>query len=470
MRLERIASLRSRAPQRSVRDPAMGTNGSSLLLVLPLPLRYDPEGNLLIESQAANGLERWAENFDRFVAACVLTPDHVLRSRTSVVWRPVGELACADRVDVIPLPWAYRPTLYFRHFRETRRLLRELIQRSTYLVFGIGFLWGDWAALGCLEAVRMGRGYAVWTDQVDYQIIRSSAETKPLLRRFYGKHILSNATKFFHHHLIRKSRLGLFHGMDCYEAYAKKCTNPHVVHNIHMKRTDAISHDRLEAKAAEIESGCPLRIGYAGRADASKGAFDWIETIKSVVDAGLDVQATWLGDGPRLAEMKTAVEGMGLVPRVQLPGFVSDREAVLEFLKNTHVLMFCHKVPESPRVLVEALNCGTPIVGYDCPFARDLVSKHRWGILTSKNDRQALANMIRSLDAHRLDLAAMIRSTWSAPSIYNDVAVFRHRSDLIKEHLCAERRMRPQAEPRGHRTRGPSDQPPRRWMGRSSTR
>lgn len=412
-----------------------GQRHSSILLVLPLSVQYDEEGRLMVESQAANGLERWAENFESVTAACILTPESAIRPRSSVVWRRVDELSCAHRTEVIALPWAYKFGAFVRHYRKTRRLLRELISRSKYLVFGIGYLWGDWAALACLEALRQKRPYAVWTDLVDYQVLRWEAEGKPWMRGLYRKYILSTSVKYYHHHLIRQCKLGLFHGMDCYRAYAPFCANPQVVHNIHLKPHDAISPERREAKVEELRSGCPIRIGYVGRAEASKGAMDWLEVVRFLVESGHDVHATWLGDGPILAEMRSRVEDFRLGDRVRLPGFVADRTEVLDFLKGSHLLVFCHKVPESPRVLIESLVCGTPIVGYESPYPRDLIEDHGWGKLTPPHDVHALARAIGGLDHDRGELAEMVSRTSFAAPVFNDEAVFRHRSDLIKTYL-----------------------------------
>jgi glycosyltransferase involved in cell wall biosynthesis len=410
---------------------------SSLLLILPLPLRYDEEGCLMIESQAANGLERWADHFDKVTAACILTPDSQLETRTSVAWRRVQDLRSAHRVEVIPLPWAYKPALFMSHYKKTRDLLRDRISDATYLCFGIGFLWGDWAALGCFLAIRQRKPYAVWTDLVDHHVVRYAAEGAPLLRHVYRKYVLSNMIRLVHSYLIKRSHLGLFHGKDCYEAYAPLSSNPHVVHNIHLKRQDAISADRLAFKAAEIRSGGPIRLGYVGRADASKGVSDWLDAVRMLVDSGHAVEATWLGDGPELAKMRTTAERMRLANHIHLPGFVRDRGQVLEFLKNTHILMFCHKVPESPRALIESLVCGAPIVGYDSPYPRDLIGEHRCGSLTPQHDVHSLVQAIRALDHDRDQLAKMVMRTSFAPELYNDEAVFRHRSELIKTHLPA---------------------------------
>ena len=368
-------------------------------------------------------------------AACILTPDRKLNARSSWTWRPVHDLSCVDRVEVIPLPWAYRPLLFMRHYAATRKLLKHLIEKASYLFFGIGYTWGDWAALGCLEAIRQRRPYAVWTDLVDYQVIRFNAEKKSLLRRIYGKYVHAASVKHYHYYLIAHSGLGLFHGRDCFDAYAPICSNPQVVHNIHLKRHDAISVQRLDSKVAEIRARDPLRVGYVGRADASKGAMDWLDVIKRLVSSGVNLEATWLGDGPLMTELRARAHAMGLDDRVRFPGFVADRDQVLEFLRNCHLLVFCHKVPESPRVLIESLVCGTPIVGYDSPYPRDLIAGKAWGKLSPQHDIAALAEVIAQLDQDRESLAEMMASTSSSAPIFNDEAVFRHRSDLIKKYL-----------------------------------
>ena len=41
------------------------------------------------------------------------------------------------------------------------------------------------------------------------------------MRGLYRKYILSTSVKYYHYYLIRQCKLGLFHGMDCYRAYAR---------------------------------------------------------------------------------------------------------------------------------------------------------------------------------------------------------------------------------------------------------
>ena len=104
--------------------------------------------------------------------------------------------------------------------------------------------------------------------------------------------------------MIRRAALGLFHGRETYDAYAPFCQQPQLVHDIHVKKSDHIGPDDLIRKQQQAGSG-PLRIVYAGRADPMKGPLDWIEVLATLAHRGMDFRASWLGDGPLLAEMRS---------------------------------------------------------------------------------------------------------------------------------------------------------------------
>ena len=154
---------------------------------------------------------------------------------------------------------------------------------------------------------------------------------------------------------------------------------------------------------------------------------------KSIGPARL--QATWLGDGPLLESARELVRELGLESAVQFRGFVADRAEILSFLRAQDVFAFCHVTPESPRCLIEALISGLPIVGYDSSYARELVEGRGGALLSAIGDPVALASNLIGLAEEPV---ALERLTWQAAGnrgIYNDEAVFRHRSDLIKRYL-----------------------------------
>ena len=135
-----------------------GTMPGSMYLVLPVPFRLE-RGEVYVEAQAANGLDRWADNFAQVTVAAPVVPEALLGSLAGVRWLPVAGLEHRSRIVCQPLPWAYTPGAFLRARAATIAAIRAEIERAQHLQFAIGGLVGDWAAVAALEAGKMGRRY-----------------------------------------------------------------------------------------------------------------------------------------------------------------------------------------------------------------------------------------------------------------------------------------------------------------------
>lgn len=406
----------------------MRGDGKRLLLYAPVPL-YRKNGHLFLEDQARNGLRLWAENFDYLTVMMPVTDAELPPS-----WGPLEMVGPnLNRITVMPLPMAYRPDQFLRHQSAVRAEIRNLIRQADYLSFAIGGLFGDWGSVGCHEAYRMGRPYGVWTDRVESKVVRQSIGQ--------GHWRQSLRARLYHHpmawlerRLIHRAHVGFFHGRETYETYAPFCRNPQLVHDIHIRKEDHIRADALENKANH--AGQPLlNIVYMGRADPMKGPFDWVDVLKGAAEAGAQFQASWIGEGSELEAMRRRIAELGLTDRISTPGFMSDRALVLTALRDADIFLFCHKTPESPRCLIESLTSGTPIVGYEGAFARDLISPNGGGALVPLNDVAALTDQVVKLSRDTDRLVSLIRRAAADGAPYDDVSVFHHRSELIHEHL-----------------------------------
>jgi colanic acid/amylovoran biosynthesis glycosyltransferase len=406
---------------------------SSLLLVVQVPFRI-MNGRYGLDEQTCDGLIRWVEHFDRVVmAAPILSEAEAKEYSRTETWRAIADLPCADRIEVVPLPYAYKLTKYIRQYGKTRSLLNTKIRECQYLCFAPAVWIGDWATVACLEAIELNRSYAVWADRVEYEVIRRLLKKATSLKVKIKETLTLPFTKRRIHHVIRQSDLGLFQGQDCYTAYAPLNQNSHCVYDIHTQKSDQISSMRLAEKLDQLKANQPLKICYVGRADEMKGPFDWIQIIDQLHQRGFKLEATWLGDGQLLDEMKRMAIDVGVANLIEFTGFVSDRAQMLETMQQNDVFMFCHKTPESPRCLVEALVSGLPIVGYDSPYPRGLIAQHGGGIFTPLNDQIALANQIVELDRDREKLCDLVQQAAKSGTLYDEETVFQHRSDLIKQ-------------------------------------
>lgn len=407
----------------------MPRHDDSLLIYAPVPVFRGPDGYLL-EDQACNGLRLWAENFDRVVS---VHPEGVGPAPAS--WIPVSSSAIdPDRVKIVSVPMGYRPDQHFRHRRAVRDLFSSLIDDARFLSFAIGGLFGDWGGEACLVAARKGRSFAVWTDRVESEVARHEARSGSSLKARLRATLTHQAMARRERFLIGQATVGLFHGAETHAAYVGFARAAEIVHDIHLRAEDRIPEQALAAKRASVMDG-PVRICFVGRADAMKGPDDWMQVMRGLQEAGVPFEAQWLGDGERLSEMKSTASQFGLNAQIAFPGFVRDRDTILQALREAHLFVFCHKTPESPRNLIEALMSGTPIVGYDSLFPRDLIAEHGGGILTPIHDVAALTSAVVALANDRPRLSSLFERALLDAQDLNDEAVFKHRSDLIRKHL-----------------------------------
>lgn len=401
----------------------------NLLLYLPVPLFQDASGGLLLEDQACNGLRLWAENFETITALVPLEQGPAPKS-----WKPIETVGPnLARINIVQLPTAYRPDKFFKVYKATRDVLVEEIKKADYMSFAIGGLFGDWGSVACYHAHKMGRPYAVWTDRVESEVTRRTASSGTWKQRIKAR-LAHRPMAWLERYLIKRAKLGLFHGKETFETYAPYCRQPVIIHDIHLSRAEHISSDQLQTKIAQASDG-PLKIGYVGRADPMKGPLDWVAVLDRLSASGAAFEAFWMGEGDEMDAMSAEITKRGLQDKVQLLGFVKDRSAVLNKFREAQIFMFCHKTPESPRCLIEALISGTPIVGYDGAFARDLISKHGGGLLAPLDDVDALSEQMISVSKDRSVLSGLIAAAKKDGAPYDDVSVFEHRCEIIKTYL-----------------------------------
>lgn len=405
-------------------------SGESMYLVLPVPFREE-NGKVFVEAQAANGLDRWADNFSQVtVAAPVLTPK-VSFNPPGFVWREFDSLEHRDRISFQDLPWAFSPHTFLKQVGPTRQRMAESIRRSKHLQFAIGGLWGDWASIASLEAIHQKRCFAVHTDRVEHEVIRKTKHTFSLYHRIKATFDVPVMERY-HRYIIQRCSLGLWHGDDCYRAYSPWCTQSHLVHDIHTKPSDIIDDVALDQKLEEVKTASPLRICYTGRLDPMKAPLEWLRAIAVARDLGVPIQATWFGEGALLSEARQEASRLKLDAIVRYPGFVSSREELLKHVRSSHIMMFTHVTPESPRNLLESLISGTPILGYNNAYAANLLEGVGGGILSPIHDYEALARNIASVAQNRGRLVDLMIESAKNGRRFSDAAVFAERSDLIK--------------------------------------
>ena len=403
----------------------------AMLLVLPVPFLVR-DGVVHLEEQASNGLRRWLGHFDHVIVAAPTIPEPFAASNAAtIVWKDVQDLVAGKSVTLVPLPWAYEYAAFAKTFRKTRRLLGGYVDQAKYLQFAIGGLAGDWAAVAALEAIRLKRRFAIHTDRVEHEVLLELTRNSGFLRRTKAR---VDAVLMIHYHryLIERCSLGLWHGSDCFETYSRWCANSHNVHDVHTKPEDIIDEVSLRSKLEDIEASETIHICYAGRLDPMKAPAEWLKAIAVARDLQAPVRGVWFGDGPLRGETEREIQRLKLGSIIELPGFV-DRSRLLSGLRRSHMMLFTHVTPESPRCLLESLLSGTPIVGYETKFAAELTATSGGGSFTDIHGWENLGKRIAALASNRKDLRRLTMEAARTGQRFSDVKVFAERSGLILE-------------------------------------
>ena len=157
-----------------------------------------------------------------------------------------------------------------------------------------------------------------------------------------------------------------------------------------------IELERYQRRPRQRSLDRALRVGFIGSVQPIKGVHIFIEAVRHLQEAGVEIDAAIAGD---LSSKPEYVEELtkSLGPRLHLIGRL-DIDRVPEFLDSLDALV----VPSvwwenSPLVIQEAQAAALPVIASDIGGMAELVRHDRDGLLFSVGDPEALAEALRRL-------------------------------------------------------------------------
>jgi glycosyltransferase involved in cell wall biosynthesis len=113
-----------------------------------------------------------------------------------------------------------------------------------------------------------------------------------------------------------------------------------------------------------------------------------------------------LGEGPLRGDLQRTAAQLGILDRVEMPGFVPD---IRPWLDEARVFLLSSRYEGYGAVVIEALAAGRPVVSTDCtPATHELIGKVGCGAVTPAGDVHALANALGAALAAAPPDAAML--------------------------------------------------------------
>ena len=137
------------------------------------------------------------------------------------------------------------------------------------------------------------------------------------------------------------------------------------------------------------------RVISVGRLVYIKNFKALINSFKSVSEKYPDWRLDIYGDGPERSSLQRQIEHEGLEGRVFLKGITDNIQK--EFCESS-IFAISSLSEGLPMVLIEAMECGLPLVAYDCPTGpSDIIADGENGYLVALHDEKMMTKRLCTL-------------------------------------------------------------------------
>jgi glycosyltransferase involved in cell wall biosynthesis len=146
----------------------------------------------------------------------------------------------------------------------------------------------------------------------------------------------------------------------------------------------------------------PYRLLTVARLTAKKGIPIVIEAFKILVDRGVDLTYTLIGDGEDRPAILDRIHATGMSERIQWLG-TQPHHVVLDHYRRSDLFLIGCEIAKNgdrdgiPNVLVESLAMGVPVVATRVSAIPELVQDGATGLLVPPKDARALADAAQRL-------------------------------------------------------------------------
>ena len=168
--------------------------------------------------------------------------------------------------------------------------------------------------------------------------------------------------------------------------------------------------DEGRGRAVRKQLGIPdghIVVGSVGRLTPQKNPMDFVKLATAVVDGHESVTFVYVGDGPMRTAVEEAAEAAGLGEALRILGV---RDDVPDLLRAMDVFVLTSLWEGLPRVVLQALATGVPVLAYDTAGIAEAVVEGKNGHLVSRGAVDEMAALLTALVEDAPRRSAMSRA------------------------------------------------------------
>jgi glycosyltransferase involved in cell wall biosynthesis len=166
-----------------------------------------------------------------------------------------------------------------------------------------------------------------------------------------------------------------------------------VIYNgIHIDENSARSNYGCSKNSQEE---CCSIISY-GRLIYPKGFTYLIKAVANIRRDFPHVNVQIFGNGPLKEKLVDLISRLGLREKISISGFV-PREELMKKVRQASIAVFPSLHEAQPVAILEAMGCKKPVVAFEFPFSREIISDMHNGLLAKPANVEELSNKIKVL-------------------------------------------------------------------------
>lgn len=217
-------------------------------------------------------------------------------------------------------------------------------------------------------------------------------------------------------------------GFPAHEAYRHLNASTHLYLDGRMSRAMMATAGEMDARAARLRSGAPLRLAHSGRLETMKGAQDLLPVARALQQAGVAFTLDVFGAGSLASEMAAELGSLGGAVRLHGP---VDFEAELVPWMRTHADLFvsCHRQSDPSCTYLETMGCGVPVIGYANAMWSRLSEVSGSGWVVPMGNHAAMAGAIARLAGAREELVRHATSALAFAAQHDSETEFARRME-----------------------------------------
>lgn len=204
-----------------------------------------------------------------------------------------------------------------------------------------------------------------------------------------------------------------------YKEWKKTHKNIHQIYNFSSINSD-VSPDYGKKRAIAV-----------GRLDAQKG-FDmlinaWAQKKEYLVDWTLDI----FGKGEWESMLKEQIFKHGLQNNIFLKGVSNN---VHQEFSNSSIFLFPSRYEGFALVMMEAMNCGLPVISFDCPHGpSEIIEDGKTGFLIAANDITAFSKAMVQLSSDEILRYKMGKASKAKSSEFSKETIMQQWDNLFHQ-------------------------------------